>query len=198
MKIIENFESSLNFEKIKEFDEQKTKVFKYITYKKRTEQEVRNKFRGQIDEEMLEEIIDYLKEAKYLEYDEVHKNGGYSVDATCLGSYVYDADVAKFANLKYLINGEYSADQTYLFKDGEIKLLNNQSEIIVGNNNVFENDYTIAVVVGGIKIIRETLTFEKDITLILYQFSSQMISIDPCISITLQIKNSRDGYSAVF
>ena len=67
MKIIENFESNIDFEKMKEFDAQKTKVFKYITYKKRTEQEVRNKFRGQIDEEMLEEIIDYLKEAKYLD-----------------------------------------------------------------------------------------------------------------------------------
>ena len=74
MKIIENFESSLNFNKLKEFDEQKTKVFKYITYKKRTEQEVRNKFRGQIDEEMLEEIIDYLKEAKYLDdYDFIER-----------------------------------------------------------------------------------------------------------------------------
>ena len=74
MKIIENFESSLNFEKLKQFDEQKTKVFKYITYKKRTEQEVRNKFRGQIDEDMLEEIIDYLKEAKYLDdYEFIEK-----------------------------------------------------------------------------------------------------------------------------
>ena len=70
MKNIENFESTLNFDKLKEFDEQKTKVFKYITYKKRTEQEVRNKFRGQINEEILEEIIDYLKEAKYLDDDE--------------------------------------------------------------------------------------------------------------------------------
>lgn len=74
MKIIENFESSLNFDKLKEFDEQKTKVFKYITYKKRTEQEVRNKFRGQIEEEMLEEIIDYLKDAKYLDdYEFIEK-----------------------------------------------------------------------------------------------------------------------------
>ena len=74
MKIIENFESTINFEKLKEFDEQKTKVFKYITYKKRTEQEVRNKFRGQIDEDMLEEIIEYLKEAKYLDdYEFIEK-----------------------------------------------------------------------------------------------------------------------------
>ena len=74
MKIIENFESTINFEKLKQFDEQKTKVFKYITYKKRTEQEVRNKFRGQIDEDMLEEIIDYLKEAKYLDdYEFIEK-----------------------------------------------------------------------------------------------------------------------------
>ena len=74
MKIIENFESNLDFEKMKEFDAQKTKVFKYITYKKRTEQEVRNKFRGQIEEDMLEEIIDYLKEAKYLDdYEFIEK-----------------------------------------------------------------------------------------------------------------------------
>ena len=74
MKIIENFESLLDFEKLKQFDEQKTKVFKYITYKKRTEQEVRNKLRGQIDEEMLEEIIDYIKEAKYLDdYEFIEK-----------------------------------------------------------------------------------------------------------------------------
>ena len=76
MKIIENFESTnkIDFEKLKEFDEQKTKVFKYITYKKRTEQEVRNKFRGQIEEQMLEEIIDYLKDAKYLDdYEFIEK-----------------------------------------------------------------------------------------------------------------------------
>ena len=76
MKIIENFESTNKFdiEKIKEFDAQKTKVFKYITYKKRTEQEVRNKFRGQIEENMLEEIIDYLKEAKYIDdYDFIER-----------------------------------------------------------------------------------------------------------------------------
>lgn len=67
MKIIENYETNNSkIEELKEFDKQKTKVFKYITYKKRTEQEIRNKFRGQIDENMLEDIIEYLKEAKYI------------------------------------------------------------------------------------------------------------------------------------
>lgn len=74
MKIIENLESSLDFERLKEFDKQKTKVFKYITYKKRTEQEVRKKFKGQIEDEMLDEIIEYLKEAKYLDdYDFIER-----------------------------------------------------------------------------------------------------------------------------
>ena len=74
MKIIENFESSFDIEKLKKMDEQKTKVFKYITYKKRTEQEVRKKFKGQIEEQMLEEIIEYLKEAKYLDdYEFIEK-----------------------------------------------------------------------------------------------------------------------------
>ena len=74
MKIIENFEGTSNLENLKEFDEQKTKVFKYITYKKRTEQEVRKKFKDQIEEQMLEEIIEYLKEAKYLDdYEFIEK-----------------------------------------------------------------------------------------------------------------------------
>ena len=52
---------------IEEFDEKKTQVMKYIVYKRRTEQEVRNKFSKTIDESMLEDIIEYLKEAKYLD-----------------------------------------------------------------------------------------------------------------------------------
>ena len=51
---------------IEEFDKEKTKVLKYILYKKRTEQEIRNKFANSIDESLLEDIIEYLKEAKYI------------------------------------------------------------------------------------------------------------------------------------
>lgn len=59
---------------IEEFDRQKTRVFKYIMYKKRTEQEIRTKFKGQIEENMLEDIIEYLKEAKYInDYEFIEK-----------------------------------------------------------------------------------------------------------------------------
>ncbi len=51
---------------IEEFDKAKTKILKYILYKKRTEQEVRNKFSTIMDENMLEDVIEYLKEAKYI------------------------------------------------------------------------------------------------------------------------------------
>ncbi len=50
-----------------EFDKEKTKVMKFIVFKKRTEQEVRNKFINSIEENMLEDIIEYLKEANYLD-----------------------------------------------------------------------------------------------------------------------------------
>ena len=50
-----------------EFDKEKTKVMKFIVFKKRTEQEVRNKFANSIEENMLEDIIEYLKEANYLD-----------------------------------------------------------------------------------------------------------------------------------
>ena len=50
---------------IEEFDDLKTKVLKYILYKKRTEQEVRQKFKG-CKEDMLNDIIDYLKDLNYI------------------------------------------------------------------------------------------------------------------------------------
>lgn len=51
---------------IEEFDKEKTKVLKYVLYKKRSEAEIRNKFFGVIDENLLEDIIQYLKETKYI------------------------------------------------------------------------------------------------------------------------------------
>lgn len=52
---------------VEEFDEEKTKVMKYIVYKKRTEKEIRTKFTGSIEDDILEDIIEYLKEAKYID-----------------------------------------------------------------------------------------------------------------------------------
>lgn len=51
---------------IEEFDKGKTKILKYILYKKKSENEVRRKFAKELDENMLEDIIEYLKEAKYI------------------------------------------------------------------------------------------------------------------------------------
>ena len=48
-----------------EFDKLKTKVLKYILYKKRTEQEIRQKFM-QENQEMLEEVLQNLKELDYI------------------------------------------------------------------------------------------------------------------------------------
>lgn len=59
---------------IEEFDREKTKVFKYIIYKKRTENEIRKKFGKDIEENILEDIIEYLKEAGYInDYDYIER-----------------------------------------------------------------------------------------------------------------------------
>lgn len=52
---------------VEEFDIAKTKVLKYILYKKRSEQEVRKKFSGVIQEDLLNDVIEYLKEANYID-----------------------------------------------------------------------------------------------------------------------------------
>ncbi len=51
---------------VEDFDKEKTRVLKYILYKKRTEQEIRTKFENSIENNLLEDIIEYLKEAKYI------------------------------------------------------------------------------------------------------------------------------------
>ena len=55
---------------LEEFDNEKTKVMKYIVYKRRTEREIRAKFEGSIEENILDDIIEYLKEAKYIDDNE--------------------------------------------------------------------------------------------------------------------------------
>ena len=51
---------------IEEYDKQKTRVLKYVLYKKRTEKEIQTKFKTQIEENMLEDIIEELKENAYI------------------------------------------------------------------------------------------------------------------------------------
>ncbi len=75
--IFKQEEKSFNIEKsklkeendtdIEKFDKLKTKVLKYITYKKRTEKEVRTKFSSSdVDQNLLEDVIDNLKEIGYI------------------------------------------------------------------------------------------------------------------------------------
>lgn len=44
-----------------EFDKAKTRVLKYVTYKKRTENEVRVKFAKDFDKNLLKDVIEELK-----------------------------------------------------------------------------------------------------------------------------------------
>ena len=53
-------------QEMEEFDKLKTKVLKYVLYKKRTEQEVRQKF-SENTGNMLEDVIEYLKQEKYID-----------------------------------------------------------------------------------------------------------------------------------
>ena len=51
---------------VEEFDSLKQKILKYVLFKKRTEQEVRTKFQNE-DYDMMEDMIEFLKEQKYID-----------------------------------------------------------------------------------------------------------------------------------
>lgn len=52
-------------EEIEEFDKLKTKVLKYVLYKKRSEVEIRQKFSENAGK-MLDNVVEYLKENNYI------------------------------------------------------------------------------------------------------------------------------------
>lgn len=56
--------------KLEEFDNLKTKVLKYVLYKKRTENEVRQKFQENSGN-LLDNVIEYLKQENYIN-DEIY------------------------------------------------------------------------------------------------------------------------------
>ena len=84
---------------IEEFDRYKTKVLKYIIYKKRTEQEIRLKFDKTIEEEILEDIIEELKENNYISDEDYIKRA-----------------VNEFIALKNLSIKVFSSSSSCLFK----------------------------------------------------------------------------------
>ena len=62
-----NFTNDIEkLEKLEELDKVKSRVLKYIVYKKRTESEVRNKFKGVFDEDIFEDVIENLRELGYI------------------------------------------------------------------------------------------------------------------------------------
>ncbi len=64
-KLEDSSEKLVDFEQLKAIDELKTKVLKFVLYKKRTENEVREKFSNE-DENLLEDVIENLKEQNYI------------------------------------------------------------------------------------------------------------------------------------
>ncbi len=53
-------------QRLEQLDNIKSRVLKYIVYKKRTEMEIRNKFSGTFDEQDFEEVIENLKSLGYI------------------------------------------------------------------------------------------------------------------------------------
>ena len=61
---------------IEEFDKEKSKVLKYVLYKKRSKQEVKNKFYNTIDSQMLNDIIEELEENQIALSSRINDNVG--------------------------------------------------------------------------------------------------------------------------
>ena len=114
-----------DYEKIKEYDKYKTKVLKYVIYKKRTENEIRRKFENEIEQDMLDDIIEELKENKYIsddQYVERAINEYIALKNMSLKQIKYKLQAKGISN--YLIEDYFSKNSESL-KEYEIKSANN-------------------------------------------------------------------------
>lgn len=114
-----------DYEKIKEYDKYKTKVLKYVIYKKRTENEIRRKFDNEIEPDMLDDIIEELKENKYIsddQYVERAINEYIALKNMSLKQIKYKLQAKGISN--YLIEDYFSKNSESL-KEYEIKSANN-------------------------------------------------------------------------
>lgn len=138
--------SKEKFEEAEKIEKFRNKVLKYIVYKKRSEEEIRQKFANE-DENMVEDAIEYFKELNYInDYDYVertikefialkklsikeieYKICQKGVKKTLVDDYIcknketmleYEISSAKAIILKKQLNSEEKDIRDYLYKKG--------------------------------------------------------------------------------
>ena len=124
---------------IEEFDNMKTKVLKYILYKKRTEQEIRQKFSKE-DNEILEDTIEYLKEAGYINDEDYISRA--------INEYIALKNLSlteiKYKLLSKGINKNLIEDYIDLHYEDMVEYeLSSLKKIIIKKSNQLENDELI-------------------------------------------------------
>ena len=148
-----------NLEEFEKLDKLKTKVMKYIMYKKRTEQEVRRKFSNIEEQDLLDDVIDDLKENGYINDD----------------NYIERA-VAEFINLKNLslkelkyklvskgLNKDLVDDYFYQNADTleEYEINSAKNIIIKKSNSMEEQDLIQHLLKKGYKLDLIKIAIEK-------------------------------------
>lgn len=145
----------MDLERLEKIDKLKTKMLKYIFYKKRTEKEVIEKFKNE-DSELLEETLENLKEL------------GYINDVEYVDRFIHDAIVLKnlsIFELKYKLyskGANEAAIEDYFSKNIDMLL---EYEILSARNivNKKENQMELPDIITYLKKKRYTSESIKQI-----------------------------------
>ena len=122
----------MNFEYLTKIDKLKTKILKYIMYKKRTEHEVREKFKDE-ENDILEDVIDNLKELGYIDDNDYIKRSDIENYIYANNEELKDYEKRSALNIynKKKNNMEYDDIINYLYRKGysqeSIKYLGDES-----------------------------------------------------------------------
>ena len=134
---------------IEEYDTEKTKVLKYVLYKKRTIREIKTKFRSVIKEEILDDILQELEENGYI--------GDKKYIQRAVGEYIALKNLS-IKELKYKLSSKgisVGLIEEYIYNNiGELEEYERKSAeniAIKKSVNMDENDIKIYLIKKGYK-----------------------------------------------
>lgn len=127
------------YKQLEEFDKLKTKILKYVLYKKRTEKEVRQKFAENAGI-LLDNVIEYLREENYIN-DEVYIQR--SVNELIKLKNLSIKEV-KYKLLSKGISSNLIDDYIYNHKEEMLEYeINSAKNVLTKKSNTMENEYIL-------------------------------------------------------
>ena len=101
-----NHENNFGYSLV-EFDNAKTKILKYVLYKKRSENEIIKKFENEFDLDLIQAVVSDLKEKGYVEFMALRNLSLFEIKYKLMSKGIKPSDIEEYFSQNYEMLMEY-------------------------------------------------------------------------------------------